>query len=176
MRRMQISGTILLSVGSLGLWWSAVTPVAGEQQENKSSGSEVSQQDRQEPIGAVPVKEIKVMREYRGIKIGMKRAAVRDALGKPENSDKGQDSFKIGGDDRLTAHYDNDNVKVIQLYFSESKQAPKWIDVVGDTEVVQRPDGSKVARADVFQENFWISMYQSSSGSLTTITISRSSN
>ena len=153
-----------------------MTSVAGKQQENKSSGSEISQQERQEPIGTGPVKEIKVMREYRGIKIGMKRDAVRDALGKPENSDKGQDSFKIGGDDRLTAHYDNDNVKVIQLYFSESKQAPNWIDVVGDTEVVQRPDGSKVARADVFQENFWISMYQSSGGLLTTITISRSSN
>jgi hypothetical protein len=166
----------LVSIGYFVFWMSLVTPIVGQQKEQKTSGLAVTQKESQGAIGTAPVKEVKVMREYRGIQLGMKRDSVRDALGKPENSDKGQDSFKIGGDDRLTAHYDNDTVKVIQLYFSESKQTPTWVDVVGNTEIVQRPDGSKVARAEVYQENFWISMYQSSSGSLTTITISRSSN
>jgi hypothetical protein len=136
----------------------------------------VIQQEGQLNIVSASPKEIKVMREYRGIKLGMKRDEVLDALGKPEFSRKDQDIFKIGGDDQLTAHYDNDSVKVIQLYFFESKQVPNWADVVGDTKIVQRQDGSKFARVEIKEENFWVSMFQGKSGDVTTITISRSVN
>lgn len=103
----------------------------------------------------------------------MKRDDVRDALGKPEISESGKDRFKLGGDDRLTAHYENDSVKVIQLYFFKSNKSPKWVDLVGDTEIEQRTDGSKLARVDLPEEKFWVSMYESKSGDVITVNISR---
>ena|SRR5919109_2724343 len=176
MKRLQIIFVALLAIGSLAFWMPGLTPLAAQQKEPQTSASAVNQEESQTANISASPKEIKVMREYRGIKLGMKRDEVRDALGKPELSDKSQDNFKIGGDDRLTTYYDNDSVKAIQLYFFESKNVPTWADVVGDTEVEQRPDGSKVTRAEFTEENFWVSMYQSKSGDVTTITISRSRN
>jgi hypothetical protein len=172
MKRLQTIFFSLLAIGSLAFWMSGVTPLAAQQKEPQTSGSATPQQEDQTAIISASPKEIKVMREFRGIKLGMKRDEVRDALGKPELSDKSQDSFKIGGDDRLTTHYDNDSVKAIQLYFFESKKVPNWVDVVGAMEIEQRPDGSKVTRVEVPEEDFWVSMYQSKSGDVTTITIS----
>ncbi len=154
MNRLQIIIVALLAIGIFAFLMPVLTPIAAQQKETQTPGSAVTQQESQPSIVAASPKAIKVMREYRGIKLGMKRDEVRDALGKPELSDKGQDSFDIGGDDKLTAHYDNDSVKVIQLYFLESKKVPNWVDVVGDTEIEQRPDGSKVARLEITEEKF----------------------
>jgi hypothetical protein len=173
MKRRQIIFVILLAIDSLAFRMPGLTPLTTQQKDPPTSGSVVTQQEGQTAIVSASPKEIKAMREFRGIKLGMKRDEVRDALGKPELSDKDQDSFKIGGDDRLTTHYDNDSVKVIQLYFFESKKIPDWVDVVGDTEIEERPDGSKIARVEIPEENFWISMFQGKSGDVTTITISR---
>jgi hypothetical protein len=149
---------------------------ATQQKEARTSEGTLTQPVGHEAVNSSSPKEIKVMREYRGIKLGMQRAGVRDALGKPELSETGKDRFKIGGEDRLTVHYDNDNVKLIQLYFFKSDRTPKWADVVGNTEIEQRPDGSKLARVDIPDEKFWVSMYVSQSGDLTTVNISRSPN
>jgi hypothetical protein len=174
MKRLQTIFVSLLAIGSLAFWMPSLMPLAAQQKDPQTSGSAATQQEGQaDALSPIP-KAIKVMREYRGIKLGMKRDEVRNALGKPELSDKGQDIFKIGGDDMLTAHYDNDSVKVIQLYFSESKRVPNWVDVVGDTEIEERPDGSKIARVEIPEENFWISMFQGKNGDITNITISRS--
>jgi hypothetical protein len=161
MKRLQTIFVILLAIDSLAFRMPGLTPLAAQQKGPLTSGPVVTQQENQTAIDSASPKEIKVMREFRGIKLGMKRDEVRDALGKPELSDKGQDSFKIGGDDRLTTHYDNDSVNVIQLY------------VVGDREIEERSDGSKIARVEIPVENFWISMFQGKSGDVTTITISR---
>jgi hypothetical protein len=175
MKRLPTIFVAQLALGGLAFWMPGMAPLAAQQKEPQTVGATATQQDGQTAIISASPKELKVMREYRGVKLGMKRDEVRDALGKPELSDKVQDSFKIGDDDRLTAHYDNDSVKAIQLYFFESKKVPTWADVVGDTKIEQRPDGSKVTQVDVPEENFSVSMYQSKSGALTTITISRSS-
>ncbi|MCI0660000.1 MAG: hypothetical protein L0220_02895 [Acidobacteria bacterium] len=82
-----------------------VAPLLAQQKAARSSESV-----GQETIAAASLKNIKVMREFRGIRLGMKRDDVRDALGKPEISESGKDRFKLGGDDRLTAHYDNDSI------------------------------------------------------------------
>lgn len=176
MKRLQTIFITLLAIGSLPTSVTGMTPPAAPLKELQTSGSGVTQQQGQAAVVSASPKEIKVMREYRGIKLGMKRDEVRDALGKPELSDQGKDRFKLGGDDLLTAHYDGDNVKVIQLYFFESKKAPDWADVVGETEIEQRSDGSKVARREIPEEKFWVSMYRSKSGAITTVTISRSGN
>lgn len=131
----------------------------------------------QEPAAPAPVAQpaanANVMREYKGVKLGMKRDEVRAAMGKIELQGKDKDRFIIKGDDRLTVYYDNDAVKAIQLYIVDAKNAPAWADVVGDAEIVQMESGAKHARREVREEQFWVSMYQSKDGALTTITISR---
>lgn len=115
----------------------------------------------------------KVMREYKGVKLGMKRDDARAAAGKVESSTDSSDEFKLTGDDTMTIHYDNGAVKAIQLAFLESKNAPAWKDVVGDAEVSETGAGAKFSRKTVPAENFWVTIYQSKDGTVTRITISR---
>ncbi|MEP7336171.1 MAG: hypothetical protein ABI977_00275, partial [Acidobacteriota bacterium] len=115
-----------------------------------------------------------VLHEYRGVKLGMNRNQVKAAMDKPSNNDKDWDEFKLGDGDLMTVRYDEQNaVKTIQLYFTDSSRAPAWTEAVGSTEFQEQPNGSKVARAVIKEENFWVTMYQNKSGSVTTITISR---
>ena len=115
----------------------------------------------------------KCMREYKGVKLGMKTDEVHAALGKPETTGESQEEYKIGGDDLMTVHYDGGSVKVIQLYFADAKHAPAFKDVVGDAEITQSDSGAKVARRDMTAEKFWVTMFQNKDASVTTVTISR---
>lgn len=147
----------------------------------QSSSTEQTQQEAQQQPEAVKQQmhePAKVMREFNGVKLGMKSEEVQAALGKPARLDKKQNSaeFKLDGGDLMTVHYNKQGaVKIIQLYFSDAERAPKFEDVVGDAEIQQRPNGSKYARRVVGEEKFWVTMYQSKSGAVTTVTISRSS-
>lgn len=114
-----------------------------------------------------------VMSEYKGVKLGMKRDAVKAVMGNPETSSDSSDDFKLTGDDTMTVHYENGEVKAIQLAFLDPKRAPAWNDVVGDAEVNELPNGGKSARKVMEAEKFWVSIYQAKDGSSTRITISR---
>jgi hypothetical protein len=121
-----------------------------------------------------PPAPVKVMREYKGVKLGMTREQVHTALGKPEITSENTDDYKLTGNDTMTVHYDKGEVKAIQLAFFDPKNAPAWKDVVGETaEVTQLDNGAKHARTMVSEEKFWVSIYQSRDGSTTQITISR---
>jgi hypothetical protein len=116
---------------------------------------------------------VKAMREYKGVKLGMKRDQVHAAMGKPETPSDGSEDYKLTGDDTMTVHYENGEVKAVQLAFLDAKNAPAWNDVVGDAEVNQTESGAKHARKVVAAENFWVSIYQAKDVSITRITISR---
>lgn len=114
------------------------------------------------------------MREYRGVKLGMNRDAVKAAVGKTSRAAMDWDEFKLGGGDLMTVRYnDKDYVKTIQLYFTNPDRAPKWTEVVGNAEIQEKPTGSKYARAVNKEENFWVTMFQSNTGAVTTVTLSR---
>ena len=116
----------------------------------------------------------KVMREFHGVKLGMKREAVQTAMGaKPETSTDDSEDYKLTGDDTMTVRYDNGEVKAIQLAFVDAKNAPAWKDVVGDAEINELANGAKTARQSVEKEKFWVSIYKSQDGSIVRITISR---
>ncbi|MDQ3012256.1 MAG: hypothetical protein M3X11_16290 [Acidobacteriota bacterium] len=115
----------------------------------------------------------KAMREFKGVKLGMKRDEARAAAGKPESSGGDTDEFKLTGDDTMTVRYENGEVKAIQLAFLDSKNAPAWKEVVGDAEVSQMANGAKTARKVITDEKCWVSIYQSKDGSTTRITIMR---
>jgi hypothetical protein len=128
----------------------------------------------QEPPQAAPSQTIKVMREYKGVKLGASREQVHTALGKPATASENLEDFSLPGDDSMTVHYENDAVKAIQISFLDSKTAPAMKDVVGETaEVSQLDNGATHARTNVSEEKFWVSYYQSKDGLTTRVTISR---
>jgi hypothetical protein len=143
-----------------------------------------AQQAAQQPAAARPKAEpvlapveIKVLRELHGVTLGMPRAQVNTALGKPMKTSAKMDEFKLDGGDMLTVRYDPlGKVRVVQFYCTDAKRAPVWADVIGDAPMQQKPNGSKYAQKIVPAENFWITMFQSQSGALTTITLSRQNN
>jgi hypothetical protein len=164
MKQLQLFTTRYLSAGLLALLCGVMLSVAG--------GTSVY---AQEPTAPVPqtTASANVMRDYKGVKLGMTRAEVRALMGKAELKEKDKDRFIIKGDDRLTVYYNDDQVKAIHLYFIDAKHAPAWTDVVGDAQVEQMENGAKRARRDLIEEKFWVSMYQGKDGAFTTITISR---
>jgi hypothetical protein len=115
----------------------------------------------------------KVMNEFKGVRLGLKRDAVKAAMGNPESSTDTSDDFKLTGDDTMTVHYDNGEVKAIQLAFLDPKNAPAWKDVVGDAELNELANGAKNARKTMEAERFWVSFYQTKDGMITRITISK---
>ena len=117
--------------------------------------------------------QAKVMSEFKGVKLGMNRDAVKTAVGNPASSSDTSDEFNLTGDDKMTVHYDNGEVRAIQLAFTDPKHAPPWKEVVGDAEVSETPNGAKIARKIMEAEKFWVSIYQTKDGATTRITISR---
>ncbi len=115
----------------------------------------------------------KVMTEFRGVRLGFKRAQVATALGKPSSSDETREEFTFDGDNQMTIHYENGEVRAIQVSFVSATKIPTWTEVVGDAEITQLESGAKTARKVVTAEHFWVSMYQSKDGTTTRITISR---
>ncbi|MGH9768899.1 MAG: hypothetical protein ACREAB_15815, partial [Blastocatellia bacterium] len=117
--------------------------------------------------GACYTTQTKVMSEFKGVKLGMKRDAVKAAMGNPAGSTDTSDDFSLTGDDTMTVHYDNGEVKAIQLAFLDPKNAPAWKTVVGDAEVSELANGGKTARKTLEAEKFWVSIYQSKDGTTT---------
>ena len=129
-------------------------------------------QQPQQPQAALQT--LPLMREYRGVKLGMNRDAVKAAMGKTARAAPDWDEFKLGGGDLMTVRYDDKSaVKTVQLYFTNPDRAPKWTEVVGNAEIQEKSTGSKYARAVNKEENFWVTMFQSNSGAVTTVTLSR---
>lgn len=122
----------------------------------------------------IQTKSDKVLREFHGVKLGMKREAVQTAMtAKPESSTDDSEDYKLTGEDTMTVRYENGEVKAIQLAFQDAKNAPAWNDVVGDAEVNELANGAKTARKTMEQEKFWVSIYKSQDGTTVRITISR---
>lgn len=140
------------------------------QKQTEQNGNNVATVTESAPKPAEPVN---VMRTYHGIQLGMSQDEVRKAAGKPDRQDKTWDEFKLEKDDLMTVRYDNGVVNVIQLYFTDADRAPEFVEVVGDAELTEKPNGAKFARRAIAAENFWVSMYQSADKKVTTVTIGR---
>lgn len=117
--------------------------------------------------------EKKVMREFRGVRLGFKKEQVQAALGKPTSTPESKEEYNFDGDNQITIHYENGEVKAIQVYYATATNIPIWTEVVGDAPINQMESGAKFARKVVSADQFWVSMYQSKDGTVTRITISR---
>lgn len=141
----------------------AQTPVA-------QADAEMNAAPEETPAAPEP---LKVLRDYRGIRLDMPMAEVRATLGEPARSDQGWDEFKLGKSDLMTVRYDNGVVKVIQLYFTDADRAPEFVEVVGDVELMPKDNGAQFARRVIADEHFWVSMYQSGDKKITSVSLGR---
>lgn len=124
-------------------------------------------------VRSMETQETRVMREFRGVRLGLKPEEVRAALGNPASKADNREEFSFDGDNQITIHYDNGQVKAIQIYFADATKAPSWAEVTGDAEIEEMANGAKSARKVVSEENFWVTMYRSKDGTIARITISR---
>lgn len=115
----------------------------------------------------------KVMRDYRGVTLGMKQADVQAKLGKPNQTSESADEYKLEGEDMMTVRYENGAVTAIQLLLFDGKKAPPFNEVVGDAKIEENDSGRKLARKVLDAEHFWVSMSQSKDATMTTITIKK---
>ncbi len=116
----------------------------------------------------------KVLREFRGVKLGMKQDAVKAALGKAEDGSSEAREEYLSNDEAITIHYDAGAVKAIQVQYLDAAKAPTWTEVVGDAAIEEMANGAKTARKVINAESFWVSMYRSKDGTVVRITISKS--
>ncbi len=128
------------------------------------------------PVLAIksPAQGPKVLKEFRGVKLGMKSDAVKAALGKAEEGSSEAREEYISNDVAITIHYDAGAVKAIQAQYLDAAKAPGWTEVVGDAPIEEMSNGAKTARKVVVGENYWVSMYRSKDGAVVRITISKS--
>jgi hypothetical protein len=113
----------------------------------------------------------KVLREYRGVQLGMNKTDVRAKLGAPASSSEGADEYKLEGEDLMTVRYENDEVTAVQLLFLDAKHAPPFNEVTGDAPIEENESGRKIARKVLAAEKFWVAMSQNKDASMTNITI-----
>ncbi|MBO0719582.1 MAG: hypothetical protein J2P41_02095 [Blastocatellia bacterium] len=128
----------------------------------------------QDPTKQTPPSPVKVMREYKGVKLGLAREEVHKELGNPATTSDNTEDFTLPGDNAMTVYYENGEVKALQISFLDAKSAPAMKDVVGETaEVTHMDNGATHARMNVSAEKFWVSYYRSKDGAMTQVTISR---
>lgn len=123
---------------------------------------------------SVGAQEKKILREFRGVRLGLKADAVHAALGNPASTADNREEYTFEGENQITIHYLNGEVKAIQIYYVDTAKAPDWAEVVGDAEIVEMENGAKSARKVVNAEKFWVTMYRSQDGTIVRITLSRS--
>lgn len=113
-----------------------------------------------------------VFSEYRGLKIGMPAAEVRDGLERyvKAKGDK-QDFLVLSDTETAQIYYDSaGRVKAISIdYTANNGRAPAAMEVLG-TEIEPKPDGSMYALKRYPAAGYWVS-YNRTSGNNPIITI-----
>ena len=160
---------------SIGAMLLLAVPIFAQAPESKAANTEREQTADVARIaeakpGPAPVN---VMRDYRGVRLGMTQEKVHAVMGNPSRKDQTWDEFKLDKDDLMTVHYDTGVVKEIQLYFADADRAPEFSQTVGDIEPTAKENGARFARHDIEGEHFWISMYESADNKITTVSFGR---
>jgi hypothetical protein len=116
-----------------------------------------------------------VMRDFRGIGIGMTADEVRKKLGDPSSKSDEQDFFVLGEFETVQVVYDKSH-KAIALSFDFSSGAPNIPNpkAVFGSEITPKADGSMYKRVSYTKAGYWLS-YNRTAGeqALTSLTFQR---
>jgi len=118
------------------------------------------------------------MSDYKGVKPGCTKDDVHQKLGKPVKADsESSEEYDLGNSNSLDVQYGADSkVRTMVLYFfSNDDKVPKFADVVGDTKVDKKDDGSQTAKLIDSKAKVSITMSRTSGDSpMTVITLRQS--
>jgi len=119
-----------------------------------------------------------MMSDYKGVKPGSSKDDVHQKLGKPAKADgESSEEYDLGSSNTLDVQYGADNkVRTMVLYFfSNDDKVPKFADVVGDTKIDKKDDGSQTAKMFDSKAKVSITMSRTSGDSpMTVITLRQS--
>jgi outer membrane protein assembly factor BamE (lipoprotein component of BamABCDE complex) len=108
--------------------------------------------------------------DYKGVRIGMAAAEVREKLGKPTMAGDEQDYYIVSPSETVQIAYDKaQKTKAISIDFIEGIGAPDYKAVVGP-DVETKPDGSIHKMVTYESLGFWVS-YHRSAGTVPTVSI-----
>lgn len=103
-------------------------------------------------------------REYRGVRLNMTAVEVRAKLGEPAMKSEEQDFFILSPNETAQIAYDaTHKVLTISTDYTGGVGAPDYKTVLGEDQLLQRPDGSLFRMVFYNSERFWVSYYKSSS-------------
>jgi len=112
-----------------------------------------------------------VMKEYRGVRLGLSADEVHKLLGKPRvTSPDGAEDYVLNDENSVAIYYDaNKTVNKIVLDFTGEKAAPDWKEVVGNAKVEDAGSGIKLAKYSSDEEQFSVTMWQKVGATVRTI-------
>ena len=121
-------------------------------------------------IGMVAKGQQPLYGEYRGVRLGMTATDVRTKLGEPVMKSDEQDFFVISTSETVQIAYEGQKVVTISTDYTGITGAPEYKSVVGDSLLLQRPDGSVFSMVFHNSAGFWVS-YNKSASTVPVVTI-----
>ncbi len=116
-----------------------------------------------------------VLREYRGVKIGMTASEVRQKLGTPKEKGDRLDLYQFSDNETAQIYYDDAKkvMAIAVIYTGRDSNAPSAKAVLG-TEVQARADGSAYLMIRYPKAGYWVS-YSRTAGDepIVTVTMQR---
>jgi hypothetical protein len=97
-----------------------------------------------------------LLRDYKGVTLGMSAGDARAKLGKPEEKSEAMDFYVFSERERARVYYQDGKVSaIIATYIGKDGGAPPPASVLG-TEIEAKPDGSLYKMVTYPQAGYWV--------------------
>jgi hypothetical protein len=107
-------------------------------------------------VGAGEAAVEPLLREYKGVTLGMSAGDVRAKLGEPEEKGEAMDFFVFSEQERARVYYREGSANaIIATYIGKSSGTPTPLAVLG-TEIEAKPDGSLYKMVQYPQAGYWV--------------------
>jgi hypothetical protein len=120
---------------------------------NQAAQTEAAPQSASPPAGAAAEP---LLREYKGVTLGMSAKDARAKLGKPEEEGEAMDFFAFSEKERARVYYQDGKVSaIIATYIGKDGGAPSPAAVLG-AEIEAKPDGSLYKMVTYPRAGYWV--------------------
>jgi hypothetical protein len=97
-----------------------------------------------------------LLRDYKGVTLGMSAKDVREKLGKPEEKGEAMDFFVFSEKERALVYYQDGKVSaIIATYLGKDGRAPSPASVLG-ADIEAKPDGSLYKMVTYPSAGYWV--------------------
>lgn len=130
--------------------------VAAARAQTTDASQAASLQTKTEAVKTAPAP---LVRDYKGVTIGMPEDEVKDKLGKPELNDNTGFFYIFSDEERAQISFDAEKkVNMIAVFYSpDNKNTPKYADVFGQDSIAPtKDDGSIYNLVNYPQVGYWV--------------------